>query len=138
MKQPAKIGTFESVAMLIVAGLFDGIQVIANFINLLPGIGQILSFVFNIIATIFAFIIFTVWFFLKKVGLFNPKKPMQLFAKIGMLSSETLPFVSFLPSISITVFMTLAEANGPEHFPLSLFRKIPGPQAKGLNKVVSK
>lgn len=138
MKSRAKIGTPESIAMLLLASFFDGIQAFVNLLNLIPFVGQILSFIFNITITAFAFIIFSIWFFLRGTAFLSPKKPLKMLTKIGILSSEMLPLISVFPSISISIFMTLADANGPNHFPMSLFSKIPGLQGKVLTKVVGK
>lgn len=90
-------GTF----MIIVALLFDGIQA---GINLIPIVGQILSFLISI----FAFLTFWVWFKMNGVSFAKPKRAGSM--GVGFLV-ELIPVLNMLPAWTLAVFLIISDTK---------------------------
>ncbi len=122
MDQPKpKVGVLTASAMLLVAGFFDLFQLVETMLGFLPTVvTQILVFVITTPVTIFAYMVFIIWFAFLNVQFFNIKKPGAFLARTGGLLLEALPFLTAMPILSASVLFTLIEANGPKGFPASL------------------
>ena len=119
-----KIGVLTASAMLLVAGFFDIFQFVETLLGFLPTIvTQVLVFITATPITIFAYLVFIIWFAFLNVHFFNIKKPGSFFARMGGLLLESLPFLTAMPILSTSVLFTLIEANGPKGFPASLVPK---------------
>lgn len=81
--------------MLLVASFFD-------LISLIPFV--------NIISSVIAWMIFTVWFYFLGAGLLNTKKLATV--SLSFLA-ELIPFVSMLPLITTGVFILIFMQNNP-------------------------
>jgi len=135
-----KVGTITASIMLVVAGFFDFIQFVITFFAFLPtGATQVLAFVVSTPITALAYLLFFFWFSFQNVSLFNMKKPMSFFARVGGLVAESFPFLTGAPILTATVLFTLIEANGAKGFPASLvpdFLLKMTPAGKIANKVL--
>ncbi len=108
-------------AMLLVAGFFDLFQLVETMLGFLPTVvTQVLVFVITTPVTIFAYMVFIIWFAFLNVQFFNIKKPMSFLSRTGGLLLEALPFLTAMPILSGSVLFTLIEANGSKGFPASL------------------
>ncbi|MBL1434143.1 hypothetical protein COB87_001030 [Candidatus Wolfebacteria bacterium] len=120
-----KIGVLHSAAMLLVAGMFDLMQIVITMFGFLPTIvTQVLAFTVALPMAAFAYLLFLIWFAFLNVPFFNIKKPMSFLGKTGGLVVESLPFLTAIPILSANVLFTLIEANGTKGFPASLVPKV--------------
>lgn len=87
--------------MIIVALIFDGVQAL---VNLIPVIGQVLSFFISI----FSFLTFYVWFKMNGVSFSKPKKVLRFW---GGAFVEAIPILNVLPALTLSVFVMLSETR---------------------------
>ena len=92
----------HDIPLFLAAGLFfDGLQVVMVPIYALPFLGVPLGMLLPLLVTATAFILFSLWFALKRVNYFTGKKAAEkvliLFTTLGV---ELLPFVTALPAIT--------------------------------------
>jgi len=97
----AEVKPATAALMIIVALLFDGIQAV---INLIPIVGQILSFLLSI----FAFLTFYVWFKMNGISFAKPKRAGKL---IGGGLIELIPILNVLPAWTLAVFLIISETK---------------------------
>jgi len=119
-----KVGVLTAGAMLLVAGFFDLFQLVETMLGFLPTIvTQILVFVITTPVTVFAYLVFIIWFAFLNVQFFNIKKPKKFLMRMGGFLLESLPFLTALPILSTSVLFALIEANGSKGFPGSFVPK---------------
>jgi len=135
-----KVDVLTSSIMLLIAGFFDLFQFVISAFGFLPtGVTQVLAIVVSAPITIFAYMLFTIWFAFLNVSFFNIKKPGSFFARIGGLVAESLPFITSAPILTSSVLFTLVEANGAKGFPASIvpsFLLNMTPAGRLINKAV--
>lgn len=101
MQKEPEIKTVTAVFMLIVAGIFDGIQAL---INLVPILGQVLSFFVGI----FSFLTFYLWFKLNGISFSKPKRVLKFG---GAFLFELIPILNVLPALLLSVFLMINETK---------------------------
>lgn len=117
----AKIGPLTAGAMLITALLFDMLQLVATMFGLLPTVvTQVLVLLISTPITIFAYLLFVIWFAFLGEAFFNIKKPTSFFGRTGGMLLEAVPFLTALPVLSGNVLFAIIQANGGKGFPASL------------------
>lgn len=120
----AKIGPLTAGAMLITALLFDMLQFVATMFGLLPTlVTQALVLIISTPISIFAYLLFVIWFAFLGEAFFNIKKPASFFGRTGGMLLEAVPFLTALPVLSINVLFAIIQANGGKGFPASLVPK---------------
>ena len=82
--------------MVSVALIIDGLQFL---INLIPLVGQVISF----FITIFAYMLFWLWFRINGINLFETKRAMK---SIVTFLAEMIPFIDMLPAWTYLVVTT--------------------------------
>lgn len=87
--------------MIMVALIFDAIQAL---INLIPIIGQVLSF----FVSVFSFLTFYVWFKMNNVSFSNSKRALKFG---GGMILEAIPVLNALPALTLSVFMIISETR---------------------------
>ncbi len=104
-KKKEKIDNITAVLMIGTAILADGIQVFLTLILIGPFVNWLIS--------IFAWLTFFFWFYLKGVNFTN--NPKKIFTLAGGSLLEALPIIASFPiwtlTISTTIFMDKAESK---------------------------
>lgn len=135
-----KVGVLTASVMLLIAGFFDLLQFVISMFGFLPtGVTQILAIIVALPITIFAYLVFIIWFAFLNVQFFNIKKPLSFLSRTGGILLEGLPFLTALPILSTSILFTLIEANGAKGFPASLVPKFllnMTPAGKLVNKAL--
>lgn len=104
--QPKKqrISVVTAICMVALAVIFDGIQDILLFINVLPVIGQVIDVVFSWFISFLAAVSFGVWFALLRVNYFSGRKSGQkLLVMFSSIIVELIPYIDALPAITFGV-----------------------------------
>ncbi len=100
-KEEQEIKKVTGAFMIIVAIIFDAVQAL---INLIPIVGQVLSFFISI----FSFLTFYVWFKMNGISFAKPKRALKFGG--GMLV-EAIPILNVLPALTLSVFMMISETR---------------------------
>lgn len=112
------IGTFTAMALVGVAILFDGLQIIATFLHILPiplvatALATLIPFYISIVAQM----IFFMWFALLGV---NANAGNRVFSKrffiaMGTFIAEFVPLINALPVITVSVISLIAVSRAED------------------------
>lgn len=105
-QKPQRINNFQGASLILVA-------IILDLLSLIP--------VVNILVSGLAVLIFGVWFYMLGVGFINPRR----FAAAAMsFLVEIIPFISWLPGITVAVITTIIMVKSEDKLGIKL--PVPG------------
>lgn len=107
-----RITPVVSFFLIAVALMFDGLQFLLLFLNVIPVIGTVISFVFSWFITFLATTVFLLWFALLGVSYFKGKRAAKrAFAMAASVITELVPLFNSLPVITAWVVTTIVLTN---------------------------
>ena len=99
-----RVSNIQGVFMIAVAGVVDGIQFLLNFI-------PIMGWIFSALVSVFAFLLFYLWF--KLNGVTFMESILKFIIRFVVMVLEIIPVLNFLPlwflSTIIMIFIIKAE-----------------------------
>jgi hypothetical protein len=103
-----RVGNVAMTLMLITSILFDGVQILLQFI---PIIGQVISLLLGVFAAAF----YAIWFMLLGVPYFKGKKAgVKLAAAFSSVIVEIIPIVDALPGITFGVLAVILASRSED------------------------
>lgn len=100
-----------AVLLVVVATPVDIIQILSDFLHLIPAVGTILAFVVNEGVNIASIVVFYIWLKILGVSFANPKRAVRFFGAFGL---EFIPLSDFLPWCTLGIIFTIASVWGEE------------------------
>ncbi len=98
-KRPQRIHILIAALMVGLAFLFDVLQFLSTFLNIIPGVGVVVSEYISFVSVI----VFGLWFAFQKVSYFDRNGAVKLIIGIASTVVELVPFVDALPAITLGV-----------------------------------
>jgi len=98
-----RISVPVALLMVALALIFDGLQDLALFVNVIPAVGTVIDFIFSEMIAWLAAIIFFVWFAVLGVNYGGKKAALKLLISLSSFIVELIPLIDALPAITVGV-----------------------------------